>query len=39
MPSCVAFTPLQRMVGEAAASQAIFNPENTIYGKVFDFGN
>lgn len=39
MPSCVAFTPLQRIVGEGAVSQAVTNPENTVYGKCFDFGN
>ncbi|KOM28561.1 hypothetical protein LR48_Vigan549s011600 [Vigna angularis] len=30
-PSCVAFTDHERLVGDAAANQAAFNPENTIF--------
>ncbi|XP_078161647.1 U-box domain-containing protein 70-like [Carex rostrata] len=31
-PSCVAFTPNRRLIGEAAAIQADKNPTNTIFG-------
>lgn len=31
--SYVAFTDEQRLVGDAAKSQAALNPENTIFGK------
>nr|XP_017221714.1 PREDICTED: heat shock cognate 70 kDa protein-like [Daucus carota subsp. sativus] len=30
-PSCVAFTDLERFIGEAAKNQAAFNPANTIF--------
>lgn len=33
-PSCVAFTPTERLIGEAAKNQAISNPINTIYGSL-----
>ncbi|KAG2732711.1 hypothetical protein G9P44_003701 [Scheffersomyces stipitis] len=31
-PSCVAFTPTEKLVGEAAANQRAGNPKNTIWG-------
>jgi len=31
-PSCVAFTNLQRLIGEAAKNQAATNPTNTVFG-------
>ncbi|XP_061374411.1 heat shock cognate 70 kDa protein 2-like [Gastrolobium bilobum] len=30
-PSCVAFTPTQKMIGEAAQNQAATNPVNTVF--------
>ena len=32
MPSCVAFTATERLIGDAAKSQAAMNPGNTIFG-------
>lgn len=32
-PSVVAFTEVDRLVGDAAKNQMTLNPENTIYGK------
>lgn len=32
-PSVVAFTEVDRLVGDAAKNQITLNPENTIYGK------
>ena len=34
-PSCVAFTPDERLIGEAAKIQVDMNPTNTIFGKYF----
>ena len=31
-PSCVAFTPTERLVGESASSQSAMNPTNTVNG-------
>jgi heat shock protein 1/8 len=31
-PSFVAFTDVERLVGEAAKGQVALNPENTVYG-------
>ncbi|TVU47545.1 hypothetical protein EJB05_07150 [Eragrostis curvula] len=31
MPSCVAFTDTERLVGEAAVNQAALNPSNTVF--------
>uniref|UniRef100_A0A0A9ZCW1 Heat shock 70 kDa protein 1A n=1 Tax=Lygus hesperus TaxID=30085 RepID=A0A0A9ZCW1_LYGHE len=42
MPSCVAFTDTERLVGEAAKNQAAMNPKNTVFdakrliGREFD---
>ena len=33
MPSCVAFTDAERLVGDAAVNQAALNPTNTIFGE------
>lgn len=33
MPSCVAFTENERLVGDAARQQSSMNPTNTIFGK------
>lgn len=32
-PSCVAFTPTEKLVGDAAINQLIRNPLNSIFGK------
>lgn len=32
-PSYVAFSDVERLIGEAAKNQAAMNPTNTIYGK------
>jgi len=32
-PSCVAFTDIERFVGEAAVNQAALNHANTIFGQ------
>jgi L1 cell adhesion molecule like protein len=32
-PSVVAFTPDQRLIGDAAMNQAASNPQNTVFGK------
>jgi heat shock 70kDa protein 1/2/6/8 len=32
-PSCVAFTDIERLVGEGAKNQAYRNPTNTVYGE------
>lgn len=33
-PSYVAFTDVERLIGEAAKNQAAMNPSNTVYGNV-----
>ncbi|PWA87865.1 hypothetical protein CTI12_AA099640 [Artemisia annua] len=31
-PSCVAYTPTDRLIGDAAKNQQAMNPTNTIFG-------
>lgn len=36
-PSWVAFTPTERLIGEAAKNQVAVNPSNTIFGLFLPF--
>lgn len=37
MPSCIAFTDVERLCGERAKEQLCLNPINTIYGKSIEY--